>query len=54
MDNYRAHKCCELFISELSNPMNYYSYLYVNELEYYFCLYCPNRRYLYYVRKKGW
>lgn len=42
------------FITELSNPANYYSYLYVNALEYYFFLYCPNKQHLYYVRKRGW
>ena len=54
MGNYRAHKCCNLFVQELSNPQNYYSYVYVNELEYYFLLYCPDKHDLYYVRKKGW
>lgn len=54
MGNYRAHKCCNSFVPELSNTINYYSYVYINELEYYFCLYCPDKHCLYYVRKKGW
>ena len=54
LGNYSEQKCSSSFASELSNPMNYYCYIYVNELEYYFCLYCPRKHYLYYVRKKGW
>lgn len=54
LGNYRGNRCCSSFVSELSNSINFYSYLYVNELEYYFCLYCPEKHYLYYVRKKGW
>lgn len=54
MGNYQKHQCCDSFVLELSNPTNYYSYLYINELEYYFYLYCPNKHRLYYVRKKGW
>lgn len=53
LGNYRGNKCCSSFVSELSNSINFYSYVYVNELEYYFCLYCPNKHYLYYVRKRG-
>lgn len=54
LGNYRGNRCCASFVSELSTPINFYSYLYVNELEYYFCLYCPDKHYMYYVRKKGW
>ena len=54
LGNHRGKRCCSSFVSELSNPINFYSYVYVNELEYYFYLYCPDKHYLYYVRKRGW
>jgi hypothetical protein len=52
--DFSEKKCTYFFNSDLANSMNYYSYLYINELEHYFCLYCPDKNYLYYVRKKGW
>lgn len=54
LESYGGKRCCVSFVSELSNPTNFYSCLYVNELEYYFFLYCPDKHYLYYVRKNGW
>ena len=38
LGNHRGKRCCSSFVSELSNPINFYSYVYVNELEYYFYL----------------
>ena len=38
---------------ELDNPRNYYSYIYINELENYFLLYCVDKGHFYYIRHKG-
>lgn len=54
IEDFSKKTCTYSFNSDLVNSMNYYSYLYVNELECYFFLYCPDKNYLYYVRKKGW
>ncbi|MBA3829394.1 MAG: hypothetical protein H0X33_10700 [Taibaiella sp.] len=52
-NNLEEKECSRLFNDELSNPKNYYSYVYFNELENYFLLYCPDKGNLYYIRRKG-
>lgn len=52
-DNYKKHQCSHSFQSELGNDCNYYTYIYFNELEYYFLLYIPDKEKLYYIRKRG-
>ncbi len=54
IEDFSKKKCTYSFNSDLLNSKNYYSYVYINELEQYFCLYCPEKNYLYYVRKNGW
>lgn len=54
MQDFGKEKCAYSFYSDLADSLNYYSYLYVDGLECYFCLYCPDKNYLYYVRKRGW
>jgi len=46
-------KCSNSFSKEISNSKNYYSYIYFNELEQYFLLYCTDKQELYYIRRKG-
>ena len=41
------------FTTELSNQDNYYSYLYFDEGNQYFFLFCPKNKRLYYIRKNG-
>lgn len=38
---------------ELKDGSNYYSYIYVNELQKYFLLYNPSKGILYYIRQNG-
>lgn len=38
---------------ELTNQKNYYCHIYFNDLEQYFLLYSPDKKKLYYVRRKG-
>lgn len=51
--NFDDVKCGNSFNNELLNPKNYYSYIYFNELEQYFLLYCSNKQELYYIRRRG-
>jgi len=46
-------KCNVAFLRDLNNPKSYYSYIYFNELENYFLLYCTESESLYYIRRKG-
>ena len=46
-------ECSNTLNEALKNSENYYSYIYVNELEQYFLLYNPKEKTLYYLRKKG-
>lgn len=46
-------KCCNSFNKNIVNAKNYYSYIYFNELEQYFLLYCTDKQELYYIRRKG-
>ncbi|WP_394775951.1 hypothetical protein [Flavobacterium sp.] len=52
-NNLDDKECSRLFNSDINNPKNYYSYVYFNELEHYFLLYCPDKESLYYIRRKG-
>lgn len=52
-ENFDKKECIKSFNSELNNSDNYYSYIYFNELEQYFLLYCPSIGNLYYIRRKG-
>jgi hypothetical protein len=52
-NNLDEKECLSSFNKELSNPNNYYAYVYFNELEDYFLLYCSESEYLYYIRRKG-
>ncbi|MEO8666756.1 MAG: hypothetical protein ABI462_14790 [Ignavibacteria bacterium] len=52
-NNLDEVKCSNSFNKELLNQKNYYSYVYFNELEQYFLLYCTDRQELYYIRRKG-
>lgn len=52
-DNFKKHQCSRSFQSELGDDGNYYTYIYFNELEYYFLLYIPVKEKLYYIRKRG-
>jgi len=52
-ESFDEQECIKSFNTELNNPKNYYSYIYFNELEQYFLLYCPDIENLYYVRRKG-
>ena len=42
------------FRTILNDTNNYYTYVYINELEYYFFLFNKDKEELYYIRKKGW
>ena len=42
------------FNTILNDSNNYYTYVYINELEYYFFLFNKDKGELYYIRKKGW
>ena len=42
------------FNTILNDTNNYYTYVYINELEYYFFLFNKDKGELYYIRKKGW
>ena len=42
------------FDAILNDSNNYYTYVYINELEYYFFLFNKDKEELYYIRKKGW
>lgn len=46
-------KCSSSFTKDILDPNNYYSYVYFNELEQYFILYCTDKQELYYIRRKG-
>lgn len=52
-NNFHEASCCSSFNKEILNSNNYYSYIYFNELEQYFLLFCTNSQELYYIRKKG-
>ena len=51
-NNYNQSECLKSFSTELSEPNNFYSYVYFNDLEYYFLLYCTHKEELYYIRVK--
>ena len=51
-NNYNQSECLKSFSTELSEPNNFYSYIYFNDLEYYFLLYCTHKEELYYIRVK--
>lgn len=53
MNDLNGQACSSSFYKELDNPRNYYSYIYINELENYFLLYCVDKGYFYYIRYKG-
>jgi hypothetical protein len=46
-------ECSQSFYNDLNNPQNYYSYVYIDEINTYFLLYSPKKEILYYIRKKG-
>ena len=52
-NNFDNLKCFNHFNKELLNQKNYYSFIYFNELEQYFLLYCTESQELYYIRRKG-
>ncbi|MCE8464449.1 MULTISPECIES: hypothetical protein [Bacteroides] len=53
MNDFNGQACSSSFYKELDNPRNYYSYIYINELENYFLLYCVDKGHFYYIRHKG-
>lgn len=54
IEDFSKKKCTYSLDSKLFNSQNYYSCLYINELEHYLYLYCPDDHYLYYIRRRGW
>ena len=53
MNDFNGQACSSSFYKEVDNPRNYYSYIYINELENYFLLYCVDKGHFYYIRHKG-
>jgi len=53
VNNLDKIECCNSFNTNLSNSKNYYSYIYFNELEQYFLLYCTDKQELFYIRRRG-
>lgn len=53
VNNFDKYKCISDFNKDIMGKENYYSYIYFNEAEYYFLLYCPKKNFLYYIRLKG-
>ncbi len=53
VNNFDKWECSNSLNEALKNSKNYYSYIYVNELEQYFLLYNPQEENLYYLRRKG-
>lgn len=53
LNDFSNIDCFESFDEVLRDPENYYSYIYFEELESYFLLYCLGEEVLYYVRHKG-
>ena len=51
-NDYNQNRYLEAFNTELCDPQNFYSYVYFNDLEHYFLLYCPRKEKLYYIRMK--
>jgi hypothetical protein len=52
-NDFDKRECSNTLNEALKNAGNYYSYIYVNELEQYFLLYIPKEKILYYLRRKG-
>src|SRR6218665_630528 len=52
-NNLAELKCCNSSNKVILNPNNYYCYVYFNEWEQYFLLYCTGSQELYYIRKRG-
>ncbi len=53
LENFDKLKCSTFFNKEIQDMNNYYSYIYINELEQYFLLYCTNTSELFYIRRRG-
>jgi hypothetical protein len=53
VSNYDNTNCSKLFISNLYNIKNYYSYIDFDGAEQYFLLYCSDSHELFYIRKRG-
>ncbi len=51
--NFDKYRCIDNFYDDLIDVNNYYSYIYFNEMEYFFLLYCTDKNLLYYIRLKG-
>ncbi len=52
-NDFDKRGCSNTLNEALKDSENYYSYIYVNELEQYFLLYIPKEKILYYLRRKG-
>lgn len=53
VNDFEEKECSSSFNEALSNPKNYYSCVYFNELEEYLLLFSPDKQELYYIRRKG-
>ncbi|MGY0408657.1 MAG: hypothetical protein ACWIPJ_09955 [Polaribacter sp.] len=53
LGNYNNHKCSNSFSNELNKKGNYYSYIYINELEEYLFLFNVKDNRFYYIRRRG-
>lgn len=53
VNDFNKWECSNSLNEALKDSRNYYSYIYINELEQYFFLYTPHEETFYYLRRKG-